>query len=141
MGIKPNSGAVIQGIAKVFMWIGIVGSAILAMSAGLAVGSSNVLLGLLIGVVIIGIGALISWLSTRLLQGFGELVQYAAETASYLKVLAAAQQPAKPFYQAASTAPPSTSKPSSKSFWRCAKCGFENGEHISVCEYCGAPRP
>lgn len=54
MGIKPNSGAVIQGIAKVFMWIGIVGSAILAMSAGLAVGSSNVLLGLLIGVVIIG---------------------------------------------------------------------------------------
>lgn len=74
MGIKPNSGAVIQGIAKVFMWIGIVGSAILAMSAGLAVGSSNALLGLLIGVVIIGIGALISWLSTRLLQGFGELV-------------------------------------------------------------------
>lgn len=142
MKIKPNSGGIIKGIAETIKWIGYIGFSLLFVlifflaplflrwDFGVA---------FFVGLLVLGVGCLISWLSTRLLQGFGELVQYTAEAASYLEHIAA-QRPEMAAETDPKPAAPSPSRPSSKSFWRCAKCGYENDASASVCEYCGKPR-
>lgn len=96
MKIKSNSGGIIKGIAETIKWIGYIGFSLLFVlifflaplflrwDFGVA---------FFVGLLVLGVGCLISWLSTRLLQGFGELVQYTAETASYLEAFVTAQQP------------------------------------------------
>lgn len=88
--IKHNSGKAIQGIAIVIMLIGMLSSLLFAIMIGGAV--SNIpgmeeAGGVLIGVLVFTVGCLLSWIGTRMLKGFGEIVEYTAETATYLEYL------------------------------------------------------
>ena len=66
-GMFANVGGKIKAVAQVLTWIGIIGSVI----GGLSMTSANFLVGILIAVV----GALLSWVGSLALYGFGELVE------------------------------------------------------------------
>lgn len=91
MKVKPNSGPAIKGIASAIMWIGCI-SAILFFVI-LVFFQYELDVAFVTASIVFGVGCLISWLSTRLLYGFGELVQFTAETATYLEALTTAAQP------------------------------------------------
>ncbi len=75
-----NIGKKIKTLASVIGWVGIALSCI----AGLAIfiyslgDSETIVKGFLIGILIAGIGSLVSWISSFLLYGFGELVDKTA---------------------------------------------------------------
>lgn len=88
-----NIGNKIKGLAKVFYWIGVVvfslagvGGAIycIVMSDGEV---PFIVAGILAGAACVGLGILISWLSTMMLYAYGELVQQTIETAKGVKTL------------------------------------------------------
>ena len=69
-----NVGAKIKTIAKVFFWIGFVG-AIIGGIAIMAEGMMDEAVALLLGLLVAGIGFMISWISSLFLYAFGELVE------------------------------------------------------------------
>ena len=66
-----NIGSKIKTLAKVVCWIGIIGSIIAGMAMIATMGSVGVLSGLLT----IVLGAMISWVGSFVLYGFGEMVE------------------------------------------------------------------
>ena len=66
-GMFANVGGKIKAVAQVFTWIGIIGSII----GGLSMMNANFIIGILTAVV----GALLSWVGSLALYGFGELVE------------------------------------------------------------------
>ena len=66
-----NIGSKIKALAKVVCWIGIIGSIIAGIAMIATMGSVGVLSGLLT----IVLGALISWVGSFVLFGFGEMVE------------------------------------------------------------------
>ena len=62
-----NIGRKIKGLAKIFAWTGIIGSAVVGVCSAAATGIA----GLLVAV----IGALLSWAGSFVLYGFGQLVE------------------------------------------------------------------
>ncbi len=87
--IKTNSGKAIQGISAAIMLIGVLFSLLLAGMVGIVVLdiTDEGVVGFLLGAVVFTIGCLLSWIETRVLRGFGEIVEYTAETAVYLEFL------------------------------------------------------
>lgn len=79
---KASLGPTIKKIASYFMLIGIIVSTVLFI-AYVVFGNS------LIGAVLFVVGCLASWLFTKLLDSYGELVLHTAETADYLEHIAA----------------------------------------------------
>ena len=66
-----NIGSKIKTLAKVVCWIGIIGSVIAGIAMIATMGSVGVLSGLLT----IVLGALLSWVGSFVLYGFGEMVE------------------------------------------------------------------
>ena len=64
-------GKKIKGLASVIAWIGIIASAIM--------GLSSMKKSALAGILIIAIGALVSWVSSFLLYGYGELIDQTSQ--------------------------------------------------------------
>ena len=65
-----NIGLKIKKLAKVLCWIGI----IISVISGIAMMASGNGGAVLTGLLVIGLGSLISWLLTLTLYGFGQLV-------------------------------------------------------------------
>jgi len=71
-----NVGGKIKSLAKVFCWLGIFVSIIVGIAMILiSMNSYNGEIFSLIGVVIIILGSILSWIGSLLIYGFGELVQ------------------------------------------------------------------
>ena len=68
-----NIGGKIKGLAKTFGIIGIAASVLMGIGPILAVGGNEMNI-ILVGVGIAVVGSLVSWISTWLLYGFGELI-------------------------------------------------------------------
>ena len=66
-----NIGSKIKALAKVVCWIGIIGSII----AGIVMIATMGTAGILSGFLTIILGALLSWVSSFVLYGFGEMVE------------------------------------------------------------------
>ncbi len=99
--IKQNCGKSIQGVANVIFAIGVViavieGIIVLAIAFRLEEdGFDAIGIGFALCAVVVGVGCLISWVSSLLLRGLGELVWYTAENATYLEATRK-QSPSKP---------------------------------------------
>ena len=65
-----NIGGKIKALASLFTWIGIIISLVIGLLFIFA--DSN---GVVIGILIIVIGSLMSWISSWLLYGFGDLIE------------------------------------------------------------------
>lgn len=65
-----NIGGKIKALASLFTWIGIIISLVIGLLFIFA--DSN---GVVIGILIIVIGSLLSWISSWLLYGFGDLIE------------------------------------------------------------------
>ncbi len=79
-----NIGKKIKTLAKVFCWLGIICFTIvglIAMSSGYGEYGSSVIMGILI----ILVGFLVSWIGSFLLYGFGELIDSSQRTAEILE--------------------------------------------------------
>lgn len=76
-----NIGSKIKALAKVICWLGIIASAvggiayIISMSRLYNQSMMAVIIVFLAGLIIAAVGALVSWLSTFILYGFGELIE------------------------------------------------------------------
>ncbi len=70
-GMFDNIGGKIKTLAQVVTWIGIIGSVIGGMSM-MSINDDLIFLGLLIMI----IGSLVSWVSSFVLYGFGQLIEY-----------------------------------------------------------------
>ncbi|MCD8106722.1 MAG: hypothetical protein LUE20_02005 [Oscillospiraceae bacterium] len=94
--IKQNCGKSIQGVANVIFAIGVVIAVIEGIIVlAIAIRLDEIGIGFALCAVVVGVGCLISWVSTLLLRGFGELVWYTAENATYLEATRK-QSPPKP---------------------------------------------
>jgi len=103
-------GGKIKGLAKLYCWTGIIASVIGGI--GLMVSAEDGTL-LIIGVLVVGLGSVASWVSSFVLYGFGELVD-STESIYYLVH--------------------KMSKGSNhSSSWRCSRCGAENSNDASFC--------
>ena len=65
-----NIGGKIKALAKVICWIGIIGSVLAGI--GMMVADEDMIV---YGLLIMPIGALMSWIGSFMLYGFGELVE------------------------------------------------------------------
>ena len=81
-GMFGNIGGKIKGLAQFLTWIGIIGSVIMGVTL-MAEGDFLAIIGLIVAIV----GSLLSWLSSFLLYGFGQLVQNSDKTVALLKKL------------------------------------------------------
>lgn len=70
-GVFGNIGGKIKTLAKVLTWIGIISSVITGISM-LATGDEALVL---IGILIAAFGSIVSWVSSFLLYGFGQLIE------------------------------------------------------------------
>lgn len=112
-----NIGGKIKGVASVICWVGIICSVIIGGSMLLNKYSA------LVGVVVIIVGALLSWVSSFLLYGIGELIaavmsiDYKMDRFSYVAHTAGASNT-----------------------WKCVHCGQENTNNTAQCKGCGKYR-
>lgn len=85
-----NIGGKIQGLAKFTAWLGIIISIILGLLF-LAFGSDTEVGGYasFIGILIIILGSLSSWISSWVLYGFGELIVRTTEVSTFNRELVA----------------------------------------------------
>ncbi len=148
--IKPNCGGSIKGVADVVFAIGAIASVIGGLAIlVLAASDDSFFSGLIAGVIVAGVGCLISWLSTLALRGYGELIMYTAENASHLEeienLLAQNAQGTAPAPNSVNAAPvrntvsetPTKTTPDSTGTVYCGVCGAKNYYKNQVCVNCG----
>ena len=130
-----NIASKIKGLAIILTWIGIILSVLTGVMIALALEGE---FGVLIGVGIIIIGCLMSWIGSFLLYGFGQLIENTDAVAMQGAKQASQASPAAP--QAAAPAPfvqpasaPVAQPAPAKSF--CTNCGSEKWS--VVCPVCG----
>ncbi|MDR0325997.1 MAG: zinc ribbon domain-containing protein [Oscillospiraceae bacterium] len=105
-----NIGAKIKVLAQVIAWLGIISGVIagaVIMSESVGVG-----FGVMIG------GALMSWISSWFMYGFGELIEQTTRIAKNTSFDDSGQK---------------------KHFAIACKCGTRNEEGMSFCQNCGEP--
>ena len=107
-------GAKIKGLTKIICGIGIIASVV---SGGILLSSSFTMIA---GIVVIIFGPLLSWISSFLLYGFGELIDSVMHIADMMSTNAG-------FIH--KTDLPST--------WKCVRCGQENTYASAQCKGCG----
>lgn len=87
-----NIGGKIKGMAKFFCWVGIIISVIAGIFILIGGASINYSFGVsgvpmyFVGLAVIAIGSLLSWLGSLTLYGFGELVENSTYCAEALKI-------------------------------------------------------
>lgn len=90
MNIKENSGENIQAISKLMMIMGIILSLLVAVFVSrTAYEITDFESGMcaFVGFIVFGIGCFFSWATAQIIRGFGELVEYTAEAATYLEIM------------------------------------------------------
>ena len=105
-----NIGAKIKVLAQVIAWIGIAGSVITGFV--IIIESAGVGIGILI------VGSLMSWISSWFMYGFGELIEKTTEIAKNTSFADSGQK---------------------KSFAMTCKCGTKNEDGMKFCQNCGEP--
>ncbi|MBQ2914119.1 MAG: zinc-ribbon domain-containing protein [Clostridia bacterium] len=132
-----NIGGKIKGFASFLTWVGIIVSVIVGI---IYISNDNVG----IGILIIAIGSLSSWLSSWLLYGFGELIENSsiiAENTSFNKNITPNHSNAKvpPYssnsFGSQSQTPSIFSTQQSKKI--CPHCGATLKPYSKTCEMCG----
>jgi len=108
-----NIGAKIKVLAQIIAWIGIAGS-VIAGFVLMAQGDA----GVLIGFIVLIVGALTSWISSWFMYGFGELIEKTTEIAKNTSFADSGQK---------------------KSFAMTCKCGTKNEDGMKFCQNCGEP--
>ena len=85
-----NIGKKIKGVAGFVFILGSVASVVYGLGTMMSLSffSSSYGSGILLGILIIGVGILLSWLSVLLIYGFGELIEKTTEIAKNTKDLA-----------------------------------------------------
>ncbi|MCD7784840.1 MAG: hypothetical protein LUH18_04575 [Oscillospiraceae bacterium] len=89
--VKENSGKIIKTIAMIVLVMGVVisvgsGIAPLAVLGGM-LGGVGFALGFVAFIVVAGLGSLSAWITSTFIRGFGEIVLYTAESATYLEAI------------------------------------------------------
>ena len=74
-----NIGGKIKTLAKVICWVGIVASAISAVYVGAVTSNLNGALGIVIAIPLVLLGAVLSWIVSFTLYGYGELIELTAK--------------------------------------------------------------
>ena len=108
-------GSKIKGFTKFICWVGIIGSVLL----GISLGSMSPVAGLLIALV----GSLLSWISSFVLYGFGELIDSVMQINDLL-----------------SRTDGIGVKKEIPSIWYCTSCGQQNTNISAQCKKCGKYR-
>ncbi len=146
--IKENSGGAIKVIAIVVLIAGIIVSVVLSANTYKALSwiDENTAGGALLGVLIVGI--LLSWVIYKLIYGYGELIEYTAESATYLESMEqmmakltksekeTPSQP-KPDYAESTPAPMSVVNTGNPNEVICTCCGEINSVRNTYCQTCG----
>ncbi len=148
--IKLNCGGSIKGVADVIFAIGAIASVIGAIvMLVFLINEDSFFAGLGAGILIAGGGCLISWLSTLALRGYGELIMYTAENATYLeeieRLLAQNAQGTTSASGAGNVVPAKNTAvevaaqttPAGSSTVYCGVCGAKNYYKNQVCVNCG----
>lgn len=112
-----NIGGKIKVLAKILCWIGI---AACVIAGSIMCGNRYTETS---GVIVLIAGPILSWISSFVLCGFGELVQAASETRDILR-----RAGSKALGNATSNT------------WKCSNCGQENTNVSSQCKGCGQYR-
>ncbi|MDR1330238.1 MAG: zinc ribbon domain-containing protein [Oscillospiraceae bacterium] len=113
-----NIGKKIKGLAVFFAWLGMIGSiiyGIIMLMQGVNYGS-DAMSGL--GLLLMVAGSVISWLSSWVLYGFGELIENTAKIAAQRQTVSDAAAPAALKLL-------------------CANCGAELPDDTAFCISCG----
>lgn len=118
-----NIGGKIKALAKVICWIGIIACVVIAIvmfvQAGETYYRGERTTLIITGILVMTVGSLLSWVSSFVLYGFGELVEnstYIAETM---------EQKEQGDYSGE---------------WFCKKCGYLNKAGTTVCNKCGTEK-
>ncbi len=146
--IKENSGGAIKIIAIVVLIAGIIASILVSANAYNALSwydedkaVSSLIIALLVGI-------LISWVIYKLIYGYGELIEYTAENATYLENIeqmmtkltniekTTISQP-KIDYAEATPAPMSVATAGNSDEVICPCCGETNSANYMYCQFCG----
>lgn len=109
-----NIGGKIKGLAKIICWIGIIISVLFGIRL---MGQAGV-----VGIFYMAIGALLSWVGSFVLYGFGDLVESANIICNLL--VSKGEQVEHQKTKLADT-------------WKCKNCGAENNFSSSQCKGCG----
>lgn len=131
-----NIGGKIKGLAAVCCWI-MMGMFVLV---GLLSMGQNGFFG---GLILIVSGLLISWVSSFVLYGFGELVECASDIRAklYQRPVAAPQQQPSNITPVRAAAPAyERPKHTPSGGWRCKNCGYSNSSTAMYCTDCGQSR-
>ena len=131
-----NIGGKIKTLAQVFCWIGIVSSAL----SGLVIMFDD---DFLLGILIAAIGALLSWISSFTLYGFGQLIENSEiangntyEIYQLLKKSLPEKEKEDEKKTVSPTVPTSYNK-SSTDCWYCKECDSRNEANARFCKSCG----
>lgn len=116
-----NVGNKIKNLAKVLFWIGVAASVI---GAALLMFATYGMI--TIGIAVLIVGPLFSWIGSWMLYGYGELIDTNVRLAKDV-----AKALAKTAKEEAPTAPAT---------WFCPRCGRQLDGNSKFCLSCGAPR-
>ncbi|MBP3313118.1 MAG: hypothetical protein J6K84_00465 [Oscillospiraceae bacterium] len=131
-----NVGGKIKAVALAFFWLGCIGGALGGLVTAAEVDGFE---GLLSFVIITAISVFLSWLSSLLLYGFGELIESSSFTASEMEKLNEKTKSAPPPSVQTSSAPVSHFySASEKNVKVCKNCGAKNDKSSSKCRLCDA---
>lgn len=110
-------GAKIKGLTKLICWVGIIASVI---SGGAMLSNRYTAT---IGIIVMILGSLLSWVGSFLLYGFGELIDQVMRISDMLSRTSGIIR---------DKSIPTT--------WKCAHCGQENTSASAQCKACGKYR-
>lgn len=74
-----NIGGKIKTLAKVICWIGIALSIVLGLILLIAISTYSPLLGIAVAIPVALLGAVLSWIASFTLYGYGELIELTAK--------------------------------------------------------------
>ena len=130
-----NIGGKIKGLAKIICWLGIIicviTGIVLFSQAGDTYNRSAKTTLIVTGLLIMVGGSVLSWVSSFVLYGFGELVENSSTIATNMNSKQTVSD---------SRTGESSGTTSSGKYWTCPNCKKQNPLTTSIC-ICGTPKP